>query len=610
MRFHIELENSWTIPQRLMPQPQIIPLCSAITSPALLRRLKHYKGTQQVEFLQLTSLFLSKSDGENMFYTHDIIYDDQAVAFVDVATQRQIQNQLQNTGISLPPTTTSLAANPPTPHVSTTKPTYAAQLESLKLLVKPSQAKPATTSTGPFVFPTYLDKTQEIPNSPKPHTHDIPKSPKPQTHKKKVQPDKEFHPTDSDDSDCNTLIKDKYLLNPKSFMTSTLKNLTELNCSKPTQPDHIDTTTNPPRVEHTDDNLPPPTRPGHTEVQANSSQTNAKDIEEPQNDTTSRKITFLKQIITHPIHQFSKVALLMAHNSLPNVQAVTPDGPIRKDFVLTLESYMDNMFQATHNIIVDHCKANGHTAQPLHLLLKDRYFLLTRKPHFIIKHYSDDSKEKVCWACLRIFKKTSHLQTHWTKTKHEDFTQMQNDGHAKDNTDCNKHFKEIMFPILTHTRALPRFYFTEHHSKLDENTLPTDLNFVQVIYNMFTRAFFALPMQIVKMCNNIFGTDVTLPLIQEQRTHIYNAISNLSWDIPEIQELLYFHHPEDAIHISDNATQDSQDESTDTHDTSGLHGPESNSETEDGIHVSTPAHSDQWSPPEMDDTVISPNPDE
>ena len=183
------------IPQKIIPQPQIIPLCSAITSPALLRRLKHYKGTKQVEFLQLTSLFLSKSDEHNMFYTHDIIYDDQAVAFVDVATQRQIHNQLQNTGISLPPTTTSLAAKPPTPHVSTTKPTLAAQLENLKLLVKPSQTTPTTTSTGPRVRFLDLDKTKEIP-----------KSPKPQTHKKKVQPDKEFHPTDSDDSGCDTLL--------------------------------------------------------------------------------------------------------------------------------------------------------------------------------------------------------------------------------------------------------------------------------------------------------------------------------------------------------------------------------------------------------------------
>ena len=230
MRFHIELENSWTIPQRLIPHPQIIPLCSAITSPALLRRLKHYKGTKQVEFLQLTSLFLSKSDGHNMFYTHDIIYDDQAVAFVDVATQRQIHNQLQNTGINLPPTTTptttSLAVKPPTPHISTTKPTLAAQLENLKVLVRPSQTTPPTTSTSPRVRFSDLDKTKEIPQSPKP-----------QTHRKKVQPDKPFHPDDSDGSDCDTLLKDKYLLNPKSFMASTLKDLTELNCSKPTQPD-------------------------------------------------------------------------------------------------------------------------------------------------------------------------------------------------------------------------------------------------------------------------------------------------------------------------------------------------------------------------------------
>merc|ERR1712081_168129 len=205
----------------------------------------------------------------------------------------------------------------------------------------------------------------------------MPKSPKPQTHKKKVQPDKDFHPSDSDDSDdsdYNALLKDK------SFMTSTLKNLTEFNCSKPRQPDHIDNITNPPQVEHTNDNIPPPTRPGHMEVQTRSSQTDPNDIEKPQTDITSHRITFLKQMITHPIHQFSKVALLMAHNSLPNVQPITPDGPIQKDFVLTLESYMNNMFQSTHDMIVDHCKTNGHTAQPLHMLLKDR---LTQKPHFI-----------------------------------------------------------------------------------------------------------------------------------------------------------------------------------------------------------------------------------
>ena len=62
MQFYIELDKSWSIPKKLIPQPQIIPLCSPITSPALLRRLKHYKVRQQVEFLPLTSLFLTTSD--------------------------------------------------------------------------------------------------------------------------------------------------------------------------------------------------------------------------------------------------------------------------------------------------------------------------------------------------------------------------------------------------------------------------------------------------------------------------------------------------------------------------------------------------------------------
>merc|ERR1712081_34289 len=101
----------------------------------------------------------------------------------------------------------------------------------------------------------------------------------------------------------------------------------------------------------------------------------------------------------------------------------------------------------------------------------------------------------------------------------------------------------------------------------------TDLNCVQVLYNMFTRAFFALPPQIVEMCNTIFGNEVTLPLIKQQRTHIHAAISNLSWDIPELQELLYFHLPKDSIHISDHATQESNYETSDVHDTYSLRRP-------------------------------------
>merc|ERR1711954_148363 len=217
----------------------------------------------------------------------------------------------------------------------------------------------------------------------------------------------------------------------------------------------------------------------------------------------------------------------------------------------------------------------------------------------------------IAWPSFCIFKQKGHLQNHWTKTNHEAFTQMQNDGHAMSNIDCNKHFKEIMFPILTHTRALPRFYFTEHHNKLNESTLPTDLKFIQVLYNMFTRAFFALPQQIVEMCNTIFGNEVTLPLIKQQRTHIHAAISNLSWDIPELQELLYFHVPEDSIHISDHATQESHYESSDVHDTYNLSRAGSDKfETEEVIETSTPIHVPPNVPPNMDETVIPNNPHE
>ena len=210
-----------------------------------------------------------------------------------------------------------------------------------------------------------------------------------------------------------------------------------------------------------------------------------------------------------------------------------------------------------------------------------------------------------------MFKKPGHLKNHWAHTNHEAFTQLKNDGHAISNNDCNKHFKELIFPILTHTRALPRFYFTQHHTKLDKETLHTDLKFIQVLYNMFTRAFFALPKQIIEMCNNIFGTEVTLPLLPQQRTHIHTAISNLSWGIPELQELLLFQLPEDSIHISDHATQESHYESSDLHDTYHLSRTESDkSETDEVIETSTPINTNHHVPPNMDETVIPNNPHE
>merc|ERR1712112_354725 len=273
------------IPKRLIPQPQIIPLCSPVTSPALLRRLKHYKGRQQFEFLQLTSLFLTTSDFQNMLYTHEILYDDQAVAFVDVATQKGIQDQLQNTGKSLTQTATCSTAHSSTPDGRLNIPTYTEQLDSLRLYVKPPQTKPTATSTS---LPQLQNTTRETPPSPKP-----------QTHRKKLQPSEDFNPSDSDDSSTH---KDKTLLKDKSFITTTLKNLTDFSCSKPRQLDHIDLPfPSPKQLGNTNDNVQPPKPTRYIEVENKASQTKlTHNMQKPQGDITSHKLTFIKQIIKHP----------------------------------------------------------------------------------------------------------------------------------------------------------------------------------------------------------------------------------------------------------------------------------------------------------------------
>ena len=128
---------------------------------------------------------------------------------------------------------------------------------------------------------------------------------------------------------------------------------------------------------------------------------------------------------------------------------------------------------------------------------------------------------------------------------------------------------------------------------------------------MFTKAFFALPKQIITLCNNMFGTDVTLPLLPQQRTHIHTAVSNLSWGIPELQELLQFELPEDIIHISDHTSQESLNESSDIHDTYHLSRPATDtSETDDVDDTSTPINNNHYAPLDMNETVIPNNPQE
>ena len=121
---------------------------------------------------------------------------------------------------------------------------------------------------------------------------------------------------------------------------------------------------------------------------------------------------------------------------------------------------------------------------------------------------------------------------------------------------------------------------------------------------MFTHAFFALPTQITVICNDIPNTDVTLPLLTQQRTHINTAISNLSWDIPELQELLLFAIPEDIINTTDQPPQASADDSSDSRDTHDSHNP---SETHNIDETSTPVCDNQHIPLDMNDTIIPAN---
>ena len=90
LQFQMELSEQWEIPNKLTFQSHTLTLCKPITSPTLLRKLKHYKGRKQVEFLPITSLFLTIPDYRHMYPTHKIIYNDRAVAFVDIATEKSI----------------------------------------------------------------------------------------------------------------------------------------------------------------------------------------------------------------------------------------------------------------------------------------------------------------------------------------------------------------------------------------------------------------------------------------------------------------------------------------------------------------------------------------
>ena len=155
LQFHIKMDKLWNIPNKLILQPQIIPLCNPITSPAILRKLQHYKGRKQVEFFPFTSLLLKDADFQNMYETYEIIYDDKVVAFVDLATQKQIQPPIKR--VEKPqqqaPATCS-TAQPSKPATTTIQPPMLAeQLVNLTLHVQPLYSKPKSNSIS-ILHPT------------------------------------------------------------------------------------------------------------------------------------------------------------------------------------------------------------------------------------------------------------------------------------------------------------------------------------------------------------------------------------------------------------------------------------------------------------------------
>merc|ERR1711954_611100 len=110
-------------------------------------------------------------------------------------------------------------------------------------------------------------------------------------------------------------------------------------------------------------------------------------------------------------------------------------------------------------------------------------------------------------------------------------------GPTSNTEDCNAHYKELLFPILTQARALPRFYFTQHYDKLLETTLHLDIKYVPTLYNMFTRAFFALPDQITKMFTELADNARELPMLDQQIIHLNTLVHKLSRNFPELEEL-------------------------------------------------------------------------
>ena len=100
------------------------------------------------------------------------------------------------------------------------------------------------------------------------------------------------------------------------------------------------------------------------------------------------------------------------------------------------------MFNDTRQRIQEICNTKGYSEKMSHalfVLIEDRYFLLQQIPHYIIKNFSNDMEETVCWPCIRIFNSSTNLKIHWAKIQHDAFTNLMDGGHAGSTEACNAH---------------------------------------------------------------------------------------------------------------------------------------------------------------------------
>ena len=117
--------------------------------------------------------------------------------------------------------------------------------------------------------------------------------------------------------------------------------------------------------------------------------------------------------------------------------------------------------------------------------------------------------------------------------------------------------------------------------------LHLDIKYVQTVYNMFTRAFFALPDQITKLFTELADKATALPMIN-QIIHRNALIHNLSWDIPELEELLAPNiPPRDDITTSTPPTNTTNTQPNKPHDKMNLN---TTLDTENMEGTSTPIH--------------------